>query len=599
MDDHLITSTAQQEEPVPKVLPVLPDGYLQPGCNEIEPMPDTNGKTSKMTLIGRYEKVIKVLLKYGFADVVAHPPLNRFVAKWPKFIPKHEGRPVTEFTKYERMRMVCEELGTTFIKFAQIASNRPDVLPEELIEQLSTFQDKATPVPEAAIRTVLVQELGKEPETIFEHFDYQPIASASMAQVHRARLIGGKEVVLKVQRPGIEDTVELDIVILKNLARLIRQHFPMSQSYQPEELVKMFERSIRKEMDFAIEANNLKRFEANFKGNPNIYVPSFYQEYSTRRVLCLEYVKGMKITNLEELTKIGMTGPELALKGINLYFEQVFDHGFFHADPHPGNIFVLLDKKICFIDFGMMGTVVDADKQLLGDLLLAVHEQNVQGLKHALLKFSWDETKINEKDLEYDIIEFFQDYYNIGIEDIDSKEVIAALNSLFFDYKIKIPGNLLLLLKALVIIEGVGLMLDPRYDIIGNIAPFVKRLLERKYSPAKLSKAFAKSISDLTRLTTSLPADAAEIVKKIRKGKLHIEFEHRGLDNLNEALGILSKRIAFSIVLGSLILGSSLLVVANVPPYFRNIPALGFFGFIISGFLALRLLVSIMRHGKF
>jgi len=593
--DHLVTSPAPQTDPQREV---ERDG-LQPGRGEGALLSGGIGKKTKTSLIGRYEKVIGVLLKYGFADVVALPPLNRFVAKWQKLVPKYRGHPVTEFTKYERIRMVCEELGTTFVKFAQIASNRPDVLPEELIEQLSSFQDHAVPVPEADIRKVLVAELGKEPEEIFERFDYRPIASASMAQVHRARLLGGKEVVLKVQRPGIEETVELDITILKSLARLLERHFPASQSYQPEELVKMFERSIRKELDFTIEANNLRRFEANFKGNQNIYVPSLYAEHSTRRVLCLEYVEGKKINNLEELAKIGMTGPELAQKGIGLYFEQVFDHGFFHADPHPGNIFVLPDKKICFIDFGMMGSVVESDKLLLGDLLLAVHQQDVHALKHALLRFSWDETQINEKELEYDIIEFFQDYSNVGIGDINSKEVITALNSLFFDYKIKIPANLLLLLKALVIIEGVGLMLDPRYDIIGNIAPFVTRLLEKKYSPAKLSKAFFKSMGDITRLGTSFPADVSDIVKKIKKGKLHIEFEHRGLDEVNEALGILSKRIAFAIVLGSLILGSSLLVVANVPPYFRNIPALGFVGFIISGFLGLRLVISIMRHGKF
>ena len=294
-----------------------------------------------------------------------------------------------------------------------------------------------------------------------------------------------------------------------------------------------------------------------------------------------------------------MTGPELALKGINLYFEQVFDHGFFHADPHPGNIFVMPDKKICFIDFGMMGSVVEADRLLLGDLLLAVHDQDVKGLKHSLLRFTWDETQINEKDLEYDIVEFFQNYSHIGIEDIDSQEVMAALNSLFFDYKIKVPSNLLLLLKALVIIEGVGLLLDRKYDIIGNIQPYARRLLERKFSPTKLSKSFLRSFGDLSRLATHLPGDAQEVISKIKKGKLHIEFEHKGLEELEEMLGVLSKRISFAIVLGSLILGSSLLVVANVPPYFRNIPALGFVGFLISGFLGMRLVISIMRRGKF
>jgi ubiquinone biosynthesis protein len=572
---------------------LLPAGYEEPV------LPDNIGKKHKTTLIERYEKVISVLMKYGFADLVTHPPFNRLIPKWERIVPKHEGRPVTTFTKYERMRMVCEELGTTFIKFAQIASNRPDLLPEELIEELSTFQDRAVPLPAEVIRDALIRELGRPPETIFEQFDYEPVASASISQVHRARLKGGKDVVLKVQRPGIHETVELDIAILRQLARLLERHFAASQSYQPLELVKMFEKSILKELDFTIEAANVRRFEIQFRGNPNIYVPFFYPEYSTKRVLCLEYIEGVKITNLEELAKIGMTGPELALKGISLYFEQVFDHGFFHADPHPGNIFVMPDKKICFIDFGMMGSVVDADQLLLGDLLLAVHNQDVQGLKKSLLRFSFEDAQINEKDLEYDIIDFFQQYSHIGIEDIDGQKVMAALNSLFFDYKIRIPSNLLLLLKALVIIEGVGLMLDPKYDIIGNIEPYATRLLVRKFSATKLSKNLLKSLSDLSKLATSLPEDAQEVIKKIKQGKLHIEFEHKGLDNLEEMLGILSKRIAFAIVLGSLILGSSLLMVANVPPYFRNIPALGFFGFIISGFLGLRLVVSIMRRGKF
>ncbi len=562
-------------------------------------MAAANGNQGKPSLIGRYEKVIGVLLKYGFAEVVAHPPFNRFVSRWKKIVPKHHGEPVTKFTKFERIRMVCEELGTTFIKFAQIASNRPDILPQELIEELSSFQDRASPLPPETILAVLTKELGASPYDRFEYFDEHPIASASMAQVHRCGLPGGKAAVLKVQRPGIDETIEMDISILHTLARLLERHFPHLQSYQPLELVRMFEKSIRKELDFSLEANNLRRFEANFRGQPDLYVPTLYPEHCTRKVLCLEYIDGFKITNLDDLRSIGLTGPQLARKGINLYFEQVFEHGFFHADPHPGNIFVLPDQRICFVDFGMMGTILDCDKLLLGDLLLAVHQQDVKGLKHALLKFSWDEAHVNEKDLEYDIVEFFQNYYSIGLEDIDNKEVMAALNSLFFDYKIKIPSNLLLLLKALVIIEGVGLMLDPRYDIIGNIAPHARRLMEKKYAPYKLTREFIRSTGDLLRFLNALPTELYEIFRKIRKGKLHIEFEHKGLEGLNEAIGILSKRIAVSIVLGALILGSALLVMADVPPHYNNVSVLGFFGFIASGLLGIRLLISVLRHGRF
>jgi ubiquinone biosynthesis protein len=495
--------------------------------------------------------------------------------------------------------LVCEELGTTYIKFAQIASNRPDLLPEELIEELTQFQDHALPVAEEVIRQTLSEELGIHYEERFDYVDYQPIASASMSQVHRAKLKNGAEVILKVQRPGIREMVESDILILRNLARLIEHRFPQFAAYQPVALVKMFKQSIRKEMNFLVESANVRRFEVQFRGNTDIYVPAIFPEVSTERVLCMEYIQGIKCTDLDKLATIGMTGRELALKGINLYFEQVFDHGFFHADPHPGNIFVLPDKRVCFIDYGMMGTVVEADRRLLGDLLLAVHEKDVPGLKKSLLRFSWDETQVNEKDLEYDIVEFFQNYSNIGLEEIDSNQVMAALNSLFFDYKIKVPSNLLLLLKALVIIEGVGLMLDPKYDIIKNIQPYVRRLLEKKYSPGQIIKSLTKSLSDLTQLTTTLPTDAKEVIRKIKKGKLHFEFEHKGLESLNDALGILSKRIAVAIITGALILGSSLLVHSKMPPYIKGIPALGFFGFLIAGFFGLRLLVSLMRNGKF
>ena len=565
-----------------------------------QPFQITVTKNSPPSIIGRYEKVISVLLKYGFEDVVAHPPFNRIVSKLKKWIrvPVRDGRSVLSFSRYERIRMVCEELGTTFIKFAQIASNRPDILPEELIELLTDFQDKVKSVPAKKIKQVLEEEMDRPLKDIFEDIDYQPIASASMAQVHRARLIGGKEVALKVQRPGIEDTIEYDIRILRKLARVIDKNFPQFASYQPIELVKMFEKSIRKELRFTFEATNMQRFEKQFLGNPDIYVPTAYPEFSTDRVLCMEYIDGVKITELKALEAIGMTGRELALKGISLYFEQVFDHGFFHADPHPGNIFVMPSKRVCFIDYGMMGQVVDSDKRLLASLLLAVHERDVDALKKALMRFSWNESEVNEKDLEYDIIEFFTNYSDTTIEQIDGEEVIAALNSLFFDYKIKVPPNLLLLLKALVIIEGVGLMLDPKYDIIKNIEPYVRRLLEKKYSPKHISKRMFKAVGDFTKFATDLPEELDLLIHKIRKGKLHIEFEHKGLESLNHELESVSKRLSLTLVLSSMIMASALIVIADIPPRTGGIPTLAYIGFILSGVLGIFWLLSLWRRDK-
>lgn len=551
------------------------------------------------SLLARYEKVFSVLFKYGFEDVLAHPPFNRFLPKFNKYIPRREGKPVYEFTRYERIRMVCEELGTTFIKFAQIAANRPDVLPEELIAELELFQDQAPSVPAQDIVSVITEDLGKAPEELFERFDRDPIASASIAQVHRARLVGGKEVVLKIMRPGIDVTIEEDIHILKQLAGLMESYFPQYEAFQPMELVKMFERSIRKELKFTVEANNLRRFAQQFRGNERVYVPDLYPEFCSDRIICMEYINGHKITDLEAMQQIGYTGPELAIAGINLYFEQVFQHGFFHADPHPGNIFIMPDKKICFIDYGMMGAIMDSDKELLADLLLAVSERDVDGLKQALLRFTPDGMVENEKELDYDIVEFFDIYSSMTLDQIEGAEIIEGLNSMFFAYKIKIPGNLLLLLKALVIIEGVGLTLDPHYNIIANIDPFVRRLLRQKYGPDKMAKRAAKTLADITKMATGLPEDMETIVRKIREGKLRIEFEHKGLEGLYHKMDEVSNRMAVSILLAALLLGSSLIVLAETPPYVGNIPALGFGGFVIAGLLALRLAVSILRHGKF
>jgi ubiquinone biosynthesis protein len=564
--------------------------------NNIVSKPASESNTS---LLGRYEQVISVLFKYGFEDVMSHPPFNRFAIANPSWVPIRDGKSVMEFTRYERIRMVCEELGTTFIKFAQIAANRPDILPDELIRELEQFHDHAPVVPSEDVLQIIENEFGKPVGELFEAFEEIPVASASMAQVHKAVLHGGKFVALKIQRPGIRQTVEQDIRILYNLAEMIESYFPDYSVFQPKELVKMFEDSIRKELRFTLEAGNLLRFQENFKNEPGILVPQIYKEFCTDHVLCMEYIDGIKLTDLDRLAKYGIKGPEIAIKGINLYYQQVFEFGFFHADPHPGNIFVLPDGRICFIDYGMMGFVLDSDKELMANLLLSIAERDVAGLKKALAKFSSNEQLLQSKDLEYDIVDFLATYSTITLQDIDGQEVMQGLQRMMFKYKIRIPQNLLLLLKALIIIEGVGLVLDPNYNIIKNIEPFVRRLLEQKYQPKKLAHNLVKAAADMTKMALNLPDDLSAIIRKVRQGKLHIEFEHKGLEKLYQKMEVVSNRIAFTLLLTALIIGSSLIIIADIPPHIYNIPALGFFGFIISGLLAFRLIFSIIKHGNF
>lgn len=547
----------------------------------------------------RYEKVFAVLVKYGFEDMLSHPPFNKLVPQTNFLVPVRRGTKVSQFSTYERIRMLCEELGTTFIKFAQIASNRSDLLPAELIAELEKLQDKVPEVKIEDIRSTLVSELSRPLNELVTNFEEKPLASASIAQVHRARLLGGQEVVLKIQRPNIRKVIDADIEILRSLVSVIEKYFPHYSVYQPRELLKMFERSISEELSFTIEAQNLRQFKRMFRRNPEVYVPEIYAELCTDLVLCLEYVEGYKITDLENLKKIGVTGADLAKRGIGLYYEQVFDHNFFHADPHPGNIIVKENGQISFIDYGMMGSVTESDKIQFANLLLAMYEKDVIGLKKSILAFTNDLDDDTLRELEYDIIYFLQNYTDISIQEIDGKEIMKGLNAMFYEYKIKIPSQLLLLLKALIIIEGVGLKLDPEYDIIKNIGPYVKKLLAQKFSPLKLRRQAINNTIALGSLMRDLPEDLRAILRKIKSGKIHVEIEHKGLEPLIHNTEKVVNRLSFTLLIVALILGSSILVLADIPPKVNDISILGFIGFVISGLLSLRLAYSIIKHGNF
>ncbi len=545
----------------------------------------------------RYRQVLNILIKYGFADVVSHTYFSKLVPTNEKWVPTREGQSVFDFSRFERLRLAFEELGTSYIKFGQIASNRPDLLPQELIDEFEKFQDHVAPIDAALIKETLEANYKQPLEELFADINYSPLASASMAQVHRATLVTGEEVVLKVQRPDIIKNIEADIYILYNMAEFVEKHFPETKSFQPIGLVRMFERSIMKELNFRSEAANILRFQRNFAGNEFIYVPSAYTHLCTKHVLCMEYINGFKVTNLELLKKYDIERSQLALDGINLYFEQVFDHGFFHADPHPGNFFVLPNKKVCFIDFGMMGTIIERDKILLGDMMLSLARRDSKTLIKVLQEFAGGEIQ-NLSDLEYDILDFFEEYPDKSLDEIEPNEVMDGLNHMFFTYKIKIPQNLLLLLKALVMIEGVGLFLDPKYNIIKNMEPYVERLIARKYEPKKLLRDAYETSMEFIETFKALPKDVREVMQKLKAGKVHFDVESPSIDRFNHDFKTVANRIAFAIVVAAMILGSALIIHADIPPHYHNVPVLGVAAFLIAAFFAIKLLRAISKHGK-
>lgn len=544
----------------------------------------------------RYRQILKVLVKYGFEDVVAH---TRFKGlNWRSIIPDREGIPAMQYSRYERIRLVCEELGPTFIKFGQILSNRPDIIPKGLITELEKLQDRVPSVPFEEIKPKLEREFKKPLEEIFTFIDEKPIASASIAQVHLAKLKRGADAVLKIQKPGIRRSVAADIDIMRDLAKIIERHFPESAVLQPVELVNTFEKAIKREMNFVTEAASMKRFAQNFSDDHRIYVPKVYDSYTTQKVICQEYIIGKKLTDIEAIKAAGMTPKEAAKIGLDLYFKQVFDFGFFHADPHPANIFILPDGRLCFIDFGMMGTLTLDDQFILGDLMYYIYTEDVKKLADTVQAMARDNIIQKREEFEQELREFLEAAHTTSISEVELSEILEGLRKVMYDYKIKISPNFHLLMRALIIIEGVGLTIFPDYNLMEEVQPYARKIMAKRYSPAELFKRFYNSMQEMGELILELPNDIRDVFMKLKQGKLHVEFEHKGLDPMMNRMDVVGNRVAFAIVVGSMILGSAIVIHSDIPPHYRNVPVLGVLAFILAALFAVRLLYAIMKHGR-
>ena len=548
--------------------------------------------------INRYREIITVLFKHGFGDLVTSSQIEKYLDFGKKLIPNRKVKKITSLSRWERIRMVLEELGPTFIKFGQIMSNRPDILPEPLLMELEKLQDSVPPMLNEEAIKIIEQELGKPISELFKNIDTNPIASASIAQVYQAELFSGEKVAVKVQRTGIQKIIETDLEIMFHLSLLMEKHITEMQILNPVEMVKEFERSIHKEIDFNIEASHIERFARNFQTDLSIYIPEVYKDYSTKKILTMEFIDGVKVSNMNGLTKAGNDPQLIAGRGCDLVLKQIFEHGFFHADPHPGNILILKDNIICFLDFGMMGTLLPKYQDYLGNIILGVVNKDSKKITETLLRLTGTYNIENRDQLEYRVSELVNQYAYIPLKEIKIGEFLNKLFRMLIDFKLRLPSDFYLLSKALITIEGVGTKLDPDFDMVSHIEPFAKNLLKKRMDPAKLAKDLYSSISEFRILLKDFPFEIREIIRQIKTGKLKVEFEHKGLEPMLVKHDQISNRIAFAIVLAALIIGSSLIVLSKIPPLWQGIPIIGIVGFVGAGIMGFWLLISILRHGK-
>jgi len=545
--------------------------------------------------IQRYRQILGILLKYGFSevvDIVRKDLVGRFGNK---IIPLLGKGVDTSMSRAERLRFAAEELGPAFVKLGQILSMRYDIVPADIGNELQKLQDEVTPFPFEQVQNIIEQELHQNPDDIFKSLDVEPIAAASIAQVHRATLLTGEQVVLKVQRPEIRAIIDVDLEILADLAVILERHSKNTVISNPTAIVAEFNRSIHRELDFLSEGRNIQRFGRLFVDDPTVHIPTIYPNVSTSRLLVMDYIDGVKASNLEEIENRGLDSTIIALRGTQFILRQIFEFGFFHADPHPGNIMVLDDNIIAPLDYGMVGILDESTIDELGNLLTGVVHKDIRRIVKALNFLGIAKNIKDNNVLQADLSDFIGRYYEIPLKQLQVSMLLKEIFEIARIHQMVIPANLSLMLKALVTIEGLGRTLYPDFDMVSEVRPYIKRIMLRRYDPRRKIRRLSVLLDDFYRLFEEFPYGLRGILDKLERGELKVRFEHHNLENIAKEFNRSSNRISAALIIASLIIGSSLVLQVSMGPNLFGFPLLGIAGYLLASILGLILLWSIFR----
>jgi len=541
----------------------------------------------------RFQQIAQILARHGFGELLdllgAAPvfPLARPLRRRPAL-----GAP-------QRLRMALEELGPTFVKLGQVLSTRPDLLPPAYIAELARLQDTVPPEPWEPVRAQLEAELGAPVEEVFATLDPEPIAAASLAQVHAATLPDGSEVVVKIQRPNIEATINVDLDILADVARLLQTRTPLGELYDLPGIVEEFAATLRAELDFYREGHNADRFRANFADEPYLYIPKVYWEYTTRRVLVLERIHGIKIDDIAALDAAGYDRYRIGLHAARMVIKEVLEDGFFHADPHPGNFFVMPGEVIGAMDFGMVGYLSRRTRTDLVRLYIAAVQLDEEAVVDQLVRMGVVGGAVDRMGLQHDIGRLLRKYAGLPLKAIRARDVVEEAMPIAFRHHLRLPSELWLLGKTLGMMEGVGLKLVPDFDMFAVSRPYVQRFMREMASPRAWVPSLIRGMGDWAQLLDMLPRTGMQLLTRAERGELEVSLRHQELGRALVYLDRLANRLALSILLASLIVGLALLVPAfHLAERGGLITALVILGFALASLLGLGLVISILRSGR-
>lgn len=550
----------------------------------------------------RLQQIVNVLLRHGFGSIIDQIHLSRYIPFRTRLKTFGQWPPLKGPSVPERLRMAFEELGPSFVKLAQILSERPDLITVRFANEFKKLQDEVPPFPVSEAKKIIEADFKKSINEIFMTFENKPVAAASIAQVHYARLTDGADVIVKVQRPAIREQIETDINILLSVASLLDKHVPESRFFNPMGIVEEFSKTVRKELDFTNEARNCNKFRRNFEKTPDIYIPRTYADLVTEKVLVMERVKGVRVDDFQGIEALGCDRKKLAKTGISAYFKMTMEDGFFHADPHPGNIFVISHDRLAFVDFGIVGYVTPDMMVTMANTFLALINSDFDSLidNYIDLGIVPDDADLDvfRKEFKEDLVEFMEPLYGLTLKEIDFARYMDTLTHLALKHGLKVPADLLLINKAFLILENIGRELDPDFDFIAEAEPYATKLARKKYSPSHLLEKAGKNVMEFSDFILHFPKQIRQIIRKLLKDDLHIKLTHTGLDRFRIDMDRSTNRIAFSLIISSILLSSAIMHATGVGPKMFGFSMTAIISFGIAFLLGIWLIISIIRSGR-
>lgn len=545
----------------------------------------------------RVKEISSVLITFGLQEFAQRLKLPYAVKKASNWLHLSDDKNVEDLSTATRVRLAMEELGPTFIKLGQVLSTRVDIFSEEWICEFEQLQSNVPEISPDKLPELLEKALGGKIDSFFYSFDYKPIGAGSIAQVHQAYLPDGTKVAVKLRRPGIKNKIEADLRVMKYLAMLLEREVSDSRRYQPTELVKYFSKSLHRELDLSLEARNMESFRQDFSDDPHIQIPKVYWPLTNTYVNVQEFVEGISAADLARLEDEQFDLSVLAKIGAHAVLKMILVNGFFHADPHPGNVFFIDQEHIAFIDFGMVGRLSQRRRDEIIRLLAALGEKNELGIFDVLMQWTNDDV-INESQFLCDISDMLFNYDLVPLKDLNISNLINDTMSLIREHSIVLPSEMAMLIKALLSLEGLGRQLDPQFQLIPFMAPFVHKVMLKKYSPAYVLKQGKNTLVEVSDMLLNLPRDLVRLGRDMRQGRFRVNLDLERLDHFASQLDKMINRLTLGIVTGCLIIGSAIVMTVDAGPKLWDMPIFGFIGFSFALVNSIIIIWSIFRSSR-